>query len=337
MSRFSVEIIHDVEQLAALVPQWRDLWQRSETATPFQSPDWLLPWWDVFAPGELRCVAVRSGERLVALAALYHEASMYGSRLLPLGVSLSDYLDILIDPAHPNTANELVGAIAGMDDIDAVEWGEVRACADVLRVRPPQDWEAMQTTVSPCPVVALPGNLEELRNIISPSRWRHLRTAGNRAARSGETVIIHGDSDNAGALLNALVRLHTASGLKRGGNVFFDLRVAEFHAAALPRLVRENLVRLYALGIGDQVAGVYYGFHHRGRAYAYQCGYDPSFAFQSPGMLLIAHAMEQAIHEHAQEFDFLRGNEPYKYEWGATDRLNVCYTLRRRQRSRAHG
>ncbi|MFL6691187.1 MAG: GNAT family N-acetyltransferase [Alphaproteobacteria bacterium] len=337
MTRCSVEIIRDVEQLAALVPQWRDLWRRSEIATPFQSPDWLLPWWDVFAPGELRCVAVRSGERLVALAPLYQQTGIYGSRLVPLGVSLSDYLDILIDPAHPDSANELAAAVAEMDDIDAIEWGEAQACADVFDVPLPQGWEAMRTTATPCPVVALPNNPEELRNIISPSRWRHLRTAANRAARSGGAVIIRGDSDNAGALLSELVRLHTASCPKRGGNVFSDPRVAEFHAAALPRLVRENLVRIYALSIGGRIVGVYYGFHHRGSAYAYQCGYNPSFAFQSPGMLLIAHAMEQAIHEHAQEFDFLRGNESYKYEWGATDRLNVCYTLLRRQRARAHG
>jgi CelD/BcsL family acetyltransferase involved in cellulose biosynthesis len=183
----------------------------------------------------------------------------------------------------------------------------------------------------------LPDTPQEVRSIVSASRWRHLRTAGNRAARSGETIIIQGDADNAGVLLNELMRLHTASGLKRGGNVFSDPRVAEFHVAALPRLLTEGLVRLYALSIGGEVAGVYYGFHHRERAYAYQCGYDPSFAFQSPGMLLIAHAMEQAIHEHAQEFDFLRGGESYKYQWGATDRMNVCYRLLRRQRSRAHG
>ncbi|MFL5238420.1 MAG: GNAT family N-acetyltransferase [Rhizomicrobium sp.] len=337
MTRFSVEIIRNAEQLAALVPQWRGLWQRSEIATPFQSPDWLLPWWNVFAPGYLRCVAVRTGNRLVALAPLYHETGIYGSRLLPLGVSLSDYFDILIDPAHPDSVNELAGAVAEMDDIDAIEWGEVQTCAQVLRVSPPQGWEVRRTTASPCPVVALPDTPQEVRSIVSASRWRHLRTAGNRAARSGETIIIQGDADNAGVLLNELMRLHTASGLKRGGNVFSDPRVAEFHVAALPRLLTEGLVRLYALSIGGEVAGVYYGFHHRERAYAYQCGYDPSFAFQSPGMLLIAHAMEQAIHEHAQEFDFLRGGESYKYQWGATDRMNVCYRLLRRQRSRAHG
>lgn len=331
------EIIRHAARLAALVPEWRDLWRRSKVATPFQSPDWLMPWWDIFAPGELRCVALRSGDRLIALAPLYRENGDYGPRLLPLGISLSDYLDVLIDPAHLDSTSALESAIVEMDDIEAVEWTEMQPDAEALRLSPPADWEAAQTIASPCPVVALPGTPEQLRDIISPSRARHLRTARNRAAQCGETAIVRGDLDNSGALLNELVRLHIASGSRRGGNVFSDPRVMEFHAAALPYLAKEGLSRIYALSIGGKVAAVYYGFHHRHRAYAYQCGYDPGFAFQSPGALLIAHAMEQAIREGAREFHFLRGNEPYKYEWGAKDRMNVCYTLQHGQQCRARG
>lgn len=39
----------------------------------------------------------------------------------------------------------------------------------------------------------------------------------------------------------------------------------------------------------------------------------------SPGILLFAHGLQMAITEHKQTFDFLRGNEGYKYEVGAAD------------------
>ena len=39
----------------------------------------------------------------------------------------------------------------------------------------------------------------------------------------------------------------------------------------------------------------------------------------SPGILLFAHGLQMAIAERKQTFDFLRGNESYKYEVGATD------------------
>jgi CelD/BcsL family acetyltransferase involved in cellulose biosynthesis len=273
---------------------------------------------------------------LVALAPLYQETTLYGSRLLPLGISLSDYVDILVDPAYPQSVNEIARTIEA-DDIEAIEWGEVQSGAEALRVPPLHGWEGTRIAASPCPVVALPNTPEELRSIVSPSRRRHLRTAANRAARRGETIIVEGDVDNAGALLNELMRLHTASRFRRGGDVFSDPRVGEFQAAALPDLMKEGLGRLYALSIEAQIVAAYYGFQHGVRAYAYQCGYDPAFAFQSPGALLIMHAMEQSIREGAREFHFLRGNEPYKYEWGAKDRMNVCYRLQRREQRQAHG
>ena len=39
----------------------------------------------------------------------------------------------------------------------------------------------------------------------------------------------------------------------------------------------------------------------------------------SPGILLFAHGLQMAIAERKQTFDFLRGNESYKYEVGAAD------------------
>ena len=46
-------------------------------------------------------------------------------------------------------------------------------------------------------------------------------------------------------------------------------------------------------------------------------------------MILTAHAIEQAIAEGCREIDFLRGQEPYKYGWGAVDRWNVKRSMRR--------
>jgi CelD/BcsL family acetyltransferase involved in cellulose biosynthesis len=99
MRDMSGRIIRDSAELEALTPRWWDLWRRCLAATPFQSPAWLLPWWRTFAPGDLVAMAVERGEALVGLAPFYREDSTYGRRLLPLGISVSDYHDILLDPA----------------------------------------------------------------------------------------------------------------------------------------------------------------------------------------------------------------------------------------------
>lgn len=89
--------LHDTAALRALEAEWWALWRRTPSATPFQSPAWLLPWWQAFAPGELFAVTVRRNGDLVGLAPLYIEDGAHGRRLLSLGISVSDYLDVLLD------------------------------------------------------------------------------------------------------------------------------------------------------------------------------------------------------------------------------------------------
>src|SRR5579872_5078698 len=72
------------EELTALEPAWWDLWRRTPSATPFQSPAWLIAWRQAFAPGPLRVGAVFDEARLVALFPFYAEEPGRHPRLMPL-------------------------------------------------------------------------------------------------------------------------------------------------------------------------------------------------------------------------------------------------------------
>ena len=59
-------------------------------------------------------------------------------------------------------------------------------------------------------------------------------------------------------------------------------------------------------------------------------GLDPAaFAALSPGVVLTAAAIERAIDLGRAEFDFLRGDEEYKYRFGAIDHSIYRLTLQR--------
>ena len=61
----------------------------------------------------------------------------------------------------------------------------------------------------------------------------------------------------------------------------------------------------------------------RDRGALYASGFDPAFAARSPGALVIARAIEAAHEAGARRYDFLRGGEAYKYEWGARDDVPI--------------
>jgi CelD/BcsL family acetyltransferase involved in cellulose biosynthesis len=277
-----------------------------------------MPWWDMFAPGALRVIAVHENGELTGLAPLYQD----GNTLRPIGVSLSDYQDVLIAP-ESRALPAIASAITAMRDVETCGFDEVSPDGMAVSLEI-SGWDERLACASPCPQLELPEDAWQSK--IPPSTLRHLRTARRRAARRGESVILEGDADNALPLIAELARLGK---LGRENSAFEDPRVEAFFTAAVPGLIEQGLVRLYALTIADVVAAVYYGFLHNGRAYAYLGGFDPAFAFESPGAILLAHAIENAAKEGARVFDFLRGDERYKYAWGARDRYNVRYMLTR--------
>jgi CelD/BcsL family acetyltransferase involved in cellulose biosynthesis len=51
----------------------------------------------------------------------------------------------------------------------------------------------------------------------------------------------------------------------------------------------------------------------------YNAGVDPDARDLSPGVVMVARYVERALAGGKRRIDFLRGDEPYKYEWGAVD------------------
>jgi CelD/BcsL family acetyltransferase involved in cellulose biosynthesis len=95
-------------EIEALTPEWRALWRRIPTATPFQSPEWLLSWWSCFGSAAPLVLAAHEDDRLIGLLPLYVCDEPGCRKLLPFGISLSDYLDALIDPGYPKLGNTLL-------------------------------------------------------------------------------------------------------------------------------------------------------------------------------------------------------------------------------------
>ncbi len=318
-------LVEDEAGLMALATDWWALWRRCPAATPFQSPAWVVSWWQAFYPGRLCTVAVRCGDRLIALAPVYLEDGAFGRRLLPIGIGITDYLDVLLDPALPDAGAALARAVHDLvQDWATWELEELMPDANGRELPLPPRTTESRAEQSACPVLGLTGD-----DAVPTRKRRKLRMAENRVNRRGGEVSGVGP-EGVSDFLDHLVRLHGARWATRGEDgVLVDDPVRRFHTLALPRLAEAGLTRLWTLTIEGQVVGAYYGLHHQASAYAYLGGFDPDFSFESPGTLLVGRAIAAAGAEGAREFHFLRGQEGYKYEWGASDRWNQCRSFRR--------
>ena len=87
---------------------------------------------------------------------------------------------------------------------------------------------------------------------------------------------------------------------------------------------KENILHLSFLEIQKQKAAGYFCFSYKNKLLVYNSGFDPRFSEYSPGWVLLGNLLQWSNENKISEFDFMRGNEEYKYRFGAKDRFVVC-------------
>jgi CelD/BcsL family acetyltransferase involved in cellulose biosynthesis len=307
----TIEVLRTTKALYALGDEWQDLFTRCPDATPFQSPAWLLPWWHVFGTARPVVATLRNRSRLTAVLPLY----VLEDKLLPIGAGITDYQDILLDPAEPSdAASALLSVAITAANINRCDLIDLPPEAMLLRAEPPPGWEIARQQSYSCPVLTL--------GDIPSGRHRDIRQSRHRVDRLGGYTIETASPDTLDFLLAALCLLHEQR--HPGG----DARLSRFHHLAAPTLLRAGSLRLWVLKISNELAAGYYTLLARNRILFYLGAFNPRFAHASPGTLLMGQIIEQAPAEGRHELHLLRGAEPYKYAWGAVDRFNVQVSLR---------
>jgi CelD/BcsL family acetyltransferase involved in cellulose biosynthesis len=325
-ARPQLQLVRSVDELAALEPEWLELWRRDPRATPFQSPMWLIPWARRFTSGELACAAVRNDERLVSLlpAFTWHNPKLEQRELVLLGTGVSDYTDGLFDPACAGQALRVaLDGLANQADWELLNFEELRADSPLASLPLERKCQSV------CPVLALPAHGTTLRSVVPASLWRNLRMYRHRAERTGRLEFEAATRATLEECLDQLFALHAARWREKNvPSLLRDAKVRAFDAEAARRMLTADVLRLFRVRCAGRTIAVLYGFSSHGRFFSYLTGFDPNFASLSPGTLILGHALEEAMRERCTMFDFLRGPERYKYLWGAKDmqtfRLRGC-------------
>jgi CelD/BcsL family acetyltransferase involved in cellulose biosynthesis len=317
--------IADLEQLAALRGEWSALCDRSPRATPFQRPEWLIPWWRAFRPGEPWVLAVRREGRLAALAPFLLYVNQGERTVAFCGGGVSDYCDVVTDPdgEEEATAALLDHLAARRDRWDAGDFEPVPAGSPLLHASPPGELAAWTEPRDVCPGLDLPDRVEDLGNVVPTRQLANLRKYRRKAEVLGELRLRSGSwEEGLDVLLRFYLARRTEPGLLDGDalRAFHREVAAGFHA--------RGALGLYALCLGGEPLASLYGFHEKDTFFCYMQGFDADRAKLSPGVMVVGGVIEDVVRRGAKRIDFLRGREAYKYWWGAKDRETFRRTVR---------
>lgn len=328
--------ITDTVELATLGPAWAALCDGSRSSSPFERPEWLLPWVTVFGGGaRLRVLTIERVGALVGVVPLVETGPEEGDgapHLGFLGTGVSDYHDAVLADGGPALEAEMWHALA-RSDWNTCALDRLRPGSPLLRPIPASaagiGGEPIDRDV--CPALTSPPGARTIAEVVPAGYAGRLARARRRAERLHRLAFrAPSGVGEAEELFAGLARLHAERWNLRGEpGVLAHEAVRRFHGLVIRAMWPSGLLRIFGLELEGILAAVVYGFSVHGRMAFYLGAFDPSRASLSPGALLIAFAIERLLAEGVTVFDFLRGRESYKYRFGAVDRPCFARTLRR--------
>jgi len=248
----------------------------------------------------------------------------------------ADYATLLVAPEDLQAAADaLAGYCASAGDPghplpwDAIDLRRIR-CGDPVaaalsfafgRREMAQGWTMNIEPEEVCPVAALPADatIDDFLATLGKKERHEIRRKVRRAEAAGEVLL----TDSADPLgdLEAFIDLHQ----KRWGD---DGLFPDTHGGEQSRVFFRRLFELFPAGgplhlafltvDGRRIAaGV--SFETADSVFYYNAGVDPDARDLSPGVVMVERYVRRAIESGKRRLDFLRGDEGYKYEWGAVD------------------
>ncbi len=325
----TIRLIQSDSEFLDLKDEWNTLLKDSASHVPFLRHEYLFNWWKTLGGGEwnqgkLTILIERDqNNKLTGAAPLFladHQVMFLGSE------EISDYLDLI--STVENLPNFIDSILHFMNSKDFPEWDSL-FLKNILDTSPSIKYlskaaedlglDFSHNIIQPAPYLRLPGSwsdyLDQLEDRYSHEIRRKLRKAETYflpidwyAVTESETV--------ASELVNFLELM--ANNPEK--DAFLTEEMSQHLIDSALSAFQEGWLQLVFLTVGDLKVAGYLNFDFDGKIWVYNSGINNLFENLSPGWVLLSYLIQWAIQEGKSEIDFMRGDEPYKYQFGAIDK-----------------
>jgi len=327
-----MDVYTRAERFDRLREEWNRLLHQSASDTVFMTCEWQQVWWRHFgseADDSLFLITFRDTDgALVGLWPLYdevpgrvpHRLQIVGS---PRG---SDYLDLITRRGQERAVFEsALDHLAQQEDWESIEVINVQADSPTLAMLAPlaeqRGFEVQTEPLAVCPAIALPESWEAYLGELSRKQRHEIRRKLRRAEQGIERVEWYLSSDPQALAQDMEVYFELFQKSSYVKENYLDDRRQAFFRDMAATMLRAGWLYLAFLAVNGEKVASMFCFNYGGAISVYNSGFDPQrYHHLSPGIVLLSYCIQDAIERGYPLFDFLRGDEEYKYRSGAVDR-----------------
>jgi CelD/BcsL family acetyltransferase involved in cellulose biosynthesis len=343
MNRIIIEKVSEDNAFTKLKSEWQTLFGAANCA-PFLSWEWISVWHKYFGANKKPFIlTARRDDRLIGILPLYHRRQqIFGIRLRQqlgfLGDSHggADYLDLIAETAHKSEV------LAAMFDFlqtenffDSIRLENLAGDAEIVEFLQTSDFTTTQSFHSArhdgevCPQICLEKGWEAV--------LKQSKRAGSFAKILKKLHKIPGfefrsvdEPNEIGAAIERFYHLHEKRWAAEGGSELSgNPQLLSFQRELVSILATAKLIRFNELWIAGECRATNYCLEHGDTFYYYNGGYDLDWAKLSVGFIAVGLSIKDAAERGFAVYDFLRGDEKYKFEWATGTRQLVSINLSR--------
>lgn len=332
-----LKIVDTTQEFRELKYKWNSLLEQCSNPNVFLSWEWLFTWWEFYSASYQLCIllALDQEEDILGIAPLClsrtSKLKLKTLRFIGTEEVCSDHLDFILKEGREKETLTLFFKYfednpKEWDLLDLTDFREDSFSLSYMQAWAEKNRFSFSVELwTLCPYALLPDTWEGFLSGLSSNARKDIR---RQIRLFGELKDVKYSfvkaRDDVLPKMERLFYLHTKrwSTLGQEG-VFHRERFNRFHVKISELLFNKGWLFLSYLASSETIFAICYTYRYSDKLYGYQFGLDPDWKAFSPGTVLMARTTESAISQGIKEFDFLRGEAPYKHKWAENERKNV--------------
>jgi len=341
MNNSTVRVIADLEEFKSLAGVWDSLLQEcGDENSIYLTHEWLFTWWQHFGEGkELHILLVERDHHVIAIVPLMKtecKALFVRIHILEtIGATNDNHIGII----PPENRQEAMAALLPYLE-KALSTNLVLQLRlvpgdsqnlDLLRRQvalPPSALFIQVRTMTLAPYVVLNKTWEEYFRSLSLNTRANLRRRLRLLENSHTVELKEYTADSLGDGLSQFFELHR----RRWQSVnmehtFSNPKMEEFYRDVSNHFLKRGWLRFSCLMVDGKIASAVWSFVYNRKFYGATAARDISYAKHSVGNLHYMYLIKDGIERELREYDFLQGEEPYKFHWTSRAREYMKVTV----------
>lgn len=308
------------ESFDSFTAYWQDNNDSLSWDNFFVLPPWLRVWQQVFAPEARSCFLVgRQEDRVIGIAPLMltgPTASIIGNP------DVCDYADFIVAPGKGADFCTAILDALNQRKVELLNLASVRPDSVVMTsMKETAEQRGFKVSCTEDEVTLerdLPATWDEYLQVLNTKQRHEVRRKLRRLEEAGgvryrfieDAALIPGFMD---VFLKQFVESRTDKA------TFMTAEMEKFFRSMTDVIFETELLRLSVLELDNVSVATLIAFDYNGVIYLYNSGYNPTYSSLSVGVLSKALCIKDSIERGKKRFDFLKGDERYKYHLGGKE------------------